>query len=48
MTDIKLDKTDGSHGESMAVELTVNRWLDWTARAAVVVVFAALVVMALR
>ena len=45
MTDIKLDETDGSHGESMAVELTVNRWLDWTARAAVVVVFTALVVI---
>src|SRR5437870_2857726 len=28
----------------MAVELTVNRWLDWTARA-VVVVFTALVVI---
>src|SRR4051812_49469428 len=45
MTDIKLDKTDGSHGKSMAVELTVNRWLDWTARAAVVVVFTALVMI---
>ena len=45
MTDIKLDETDGSHGESMAVELTANRWLDWTARAAVVVVFTALVVI---
>ena len=29
----------------MAVELTVNRRLDWTARAAVVVVFTALVLM---
>src|SRR5258706_5877426 len=29
----------------MAVELTVNRWLDRTARAAVVVVFTALVVI---
>jgi len=29
----------------MAVELTVNRWLDWTARAVVVVVFFALVLM---
>src|SRR5437667_12748728 len=45
MTDIKLDETDGSHGESMAVELTVNRWLDRTARAAVVVVFTALVMI---
>ncbi|WP_439374532.1 methyltransferase family protein [Bradyrhizobium sp. DASA03120] len=41
MTDIKLDETDGSHGGSRAVALTVNRWLDWTARAAVVVVFIA-------
>ena len=32
-------------GKSMAGELTVNRWLDWTARAAVVFVFAALVVI---
>jgi protein-S-isoprenylcysteine O-methyltransferase Ste14 len=32
-------------GKSMAVELTVNRWLDWTARAAVVVVFTAFVAM---
>jgi protein-S-isoprenylcysteine O-methyltransferase Ste14 len=45
MTDIKLDETDRSHGESMAVELTVNRWLDWTARAGVVVVFTAFVVI---
>src|SRR5437762_10156938 len=29
----------------MAVELTVNRWLDWSARAAIVVVFTALVVI---
>jgi protein-S-isoprenylcysteine O-methyltransferase Ste14 len=41
MTDIKLEETDRSHGESMAVELTINRWLDWAARAAVVVVFIA-------
>jgi protein-S-isoprenylcysteine O-methyltransferase Ste14 len=41
MTDIKLEETDGSDGESIAVELTVNRWLDWAARAAVVVVFIA-------
>ena len=45
MTDIKLDETDGSRGEGKAIELTVNRWLDWTARAAVVVVFTALVVI---
>jgi protein-S-isoprenylcysteine O-methyltransferase Ste14 len=42
MTEIKLDEIDGSHED---VELTVNRWLDWTARAAVVFVFAALVVI---
>ena len=29
----------------MVVELTVNRWLDWTARAVVVVVFFAFVLM---
>jgi protein-S-isoprenylcysteine O-methyltransferase Ste14 len=45
MTDIKLDKTDGPDGESMAVGLTVNRWVDRTARAAVVIVFTALVVI---
>ena len=45
MTDIKLEETDGSDAVSMAVELTVNRRLDWAARAAVVVVFAALVVI---
>src|SRR5256885_16437580 len=44
MTDIKRG-TDRSHGKIMPVELTVNRWLDWTARAAVVVVFTALVVI---
>src|SRR5258708_7432693 len=44
MTDIKLGETDGSHGETMAVELTVNRWLDWIARAAVVFFFSALTV----
>jgi protein-S-isoprenylcysteine O-methyltransferase Ste14 len=45
MTNIKLDETDGFRGDGKAVELAVNRWLDWTARAAVVVVFAALVVI---
>jgi protein-S-isoprenylcysteine O-methyltransferase Ste14 len=45
MTDVKLDETDGSGEESPAVEVTVNRWLDWTARAAVVVVFTALVLI---
>jgi protein-S-isoprenylcysteine O-methyltransferase Ste14 len=40
-----MTETDGSHGESIAAELAVNRWLDWTARAAVVVVFTALVVI---
>jgi len=43
--DIKLDETDGVHGESMAVNLTVNRWLDRTARAAVAVVFVGLVII---
>jgi len=32
-------------GKTMVVELTVNRWLDWTARAAVVVVFTGLVLI---
>jgi protein-S-isoprenylcysteine O-methyltransferase Ste14 len=41
MTYIKLDETDGSYREGMALELTVNRWFDWAARAAVVVVFVA-------
>jgi protein-S-isoprenylcysteine O-methyltransferase Ste14 len=45
MTDIKLEETDGSNAVSMAVELTVNRWLDWAARAVVVIVFTALVVI---
>jgi protein-S-isoprenylcysteine O-methyltransferase Ste14 len=45
MTNIKLDETDGFRGDGKAVELAVNRWLDWTARAAVVVVFAALVLI---
>src|SRR5436190_7164462 len=44
MTDIK-PGTDRSHGKISALESTVNRWLDWTARAAVVVVFTALVVI---
>jgi protein-S-isoprenylcysteine O-methyltransferase Ste14 len=29
----------------MAIELTIGRWLDWTARAAITVVFTALVVI---
>jgi protein-S-isoprenylcysteine O-methyltransferase Ste14 len=41
MTYIKLDETDGSYRKGMALELTVNRWFDWAARAAVVVVFVA-------
>ena len=44
MTDIK-PGTDRSHGKISALESTVNRWLDWTARAAIVVVFTALVVI---
>ena len=45
MTNIKFDEIDRSHGERAAVGLTVNRWLDWTARATVVVVFNTLVVI---
>src|SRR5438477_2339560 len=44
MTDIK-PGSDRSHGRIMAVDSIVDRWLDWTARAAVVVVFTALVVI---
>jgi protein-S-isoprenylcysteine O-methyltransferase Ste14 len=42
MTDIKLDETNRTHGNSMAVKFTVNRWSDWSARAALVVVFITL------
>ena len=45
MTDIKLDKTGRSHGEGMVAELTVNRWLDWAARAAVCIVFGGFVLV---
>lgn len=31
--------------QSTAVELSINRWLDWTARAAIMLVFTALVVI---
>ncbi len=41
MTDIKLLGTDGPAGEGMVAELPVNRWLDWAAKATVVVVFTA-------
>ena len=41
MTDIKLGETGGPAGERMVAELTVNPWLDWTARAAIVIVFTA-------
>jgi protein-S-isoprenylcysteine O-methyltransferase Ste14 len=39
MTDVKIEKGDASRRENGTVELTVNRWLDWAARAAVVLVF---------
>ncbi|MGY8684331.1 isoprenylcysteine carboxylmethyltransferase family protein [Bradyrhizobium sp. UFLA05-153] len=45
MTNVKFEEIDRSHAESAAVELTVNRWLDWTARATVIIVFTALVVI---
>jgi protein-S-isoprenylcysteine O-methyltransferase Ste14 len=42
MTDIKLGEIGEPAGERMAVaELTVNPWLDWAARAAIVIVFVA-------
>jgi protein-S-isoprenylcysteine O-methyltransferase Ste14 len=43
---LKLDNTDRSHhGERMAVELRLSRWVDWIARAALVVVFTAFPVL---
>jgi protein-S-isoprenylcysteine O-methyltransferase Ste14 len=43
---LKLDNTDRSHhGERMAVELRLSRWVDWIARAALVVVFTAFTVL---
>ncbi|MGY4602867.1 protein-S-isoprenylcysteine O-methyltransferase Ste14 [Bradyrhizobium sp. USDA 4474] len=45
MMNIKFDEIDRSQAETATVELTVNRWLDWTARATVVVVFTTLVVI---
>jgi protein-S-isoprenylcysteine O-methyltransferase Ste14 len=44
MTDIK-PGIDRSDGKIMADESPGNRWLDWAARAAVVIVFTALVVI---
>jgi protein-S-isoprenylcysteine O-methyltransferase Ste14 len=41
MTDIKLGGTNGPAGERMVADVAVNPWLDWAARAAVVVVFTA-------
>ena len=43
MTDIKLGDTGGPRAaESVVTEPTSNRWSDWAARAAIVVVFSAL------
>src|SRR5437899_5843103 len=39
MTDIKLGEAGGPAGERVVAGLTVNPWLDWTARAAIVIVF---------
>jgi protein-S-isoprenylcysteine O-methyltransferase Ste14 len=41
MTDVKLAEATGPRGEQSA-ESAVNPWLDWAARAAIVMVFAAL------
>src|SRR4051812_41190099 len=45
MTNIKLDENDGFRGDGNALELAVNRWFDWTARAAGAVGFCAFVVI---
>jgi protein-S-isoprenylcysteine O-methyltransferase Ste14 len=39
MTDVELRETDGPAG--IIAKLTVNPWLDWAARAAIVIVFTA-------
>src|SRR3979409_961718 len=45
MTDVKLRETDGPAG--MVAELTVNPWLDWGARTAIVIVFTAFALLGL-
>jgi protein-S-isoprenylcysteine O-methyltransferase Ste14 len=45
MTDVKLRETDGPAG--MVAELTVNPWLDWSARTAIVIVFTAFALLGL-
>jgi protein-S-isoprenylcysteine O-methyltransferase Ste14 len=42
MTDIKLGATEAVPGERTLPVLTVNPWLDWAARAAIVIVFTSL------
>jgi len=39
MTDIKLGEADGTRAERAVTEPASNRWSDWTARAAIVLVF---------
>jgi protein-S-isoprenylcysteine O-methyltransferase Ste14 len=39
MTETKPGQSDGPVGEIMVAERTVNPWSDWTARAAIVIVF---------
>src|SRR5438067_1818556 len=39
MTDIKLGEPGGASGDRVVAGLTVNRWLDRTARAAIVILF---------
>jgi protein-S-isoprenylcysteine O-methyltransferase Ste14 len=45
MTDVKLRETDGPAGK--VAELTVNPWLDWGARTAIVIVFTAFALLGL-
>jgi hypothetical protein len=48
MTDIKLGETDGPAGEGRLAELIVDPWSDWAARAAIVIVFTALLLSVSR
>src|SRR5258708_3463462 len=41
MTEIKLGEADAPGRQSKVPEVTVNPWLDWAARAAIVIVFTA-------
>lgn len=45
MTDFNLKPIDATSAGGVTVEPSVNRWLDWAARAVVVVVFAAFAII---